>query len=125
MIVTTFYSSCSTCVPVVAYRLVNCDTEQVQFYTTTDLSAYVGQTIEIDCGCYLVEQIDMVPPTDTPIVVDFVFDSCPACKATYYKLVDCFDLTNILYTTSNLSAYVDQVIKIENCGQKLSVSRNP
>jgi hypothetical protein len=57
----------------------------------------------------------MVPPTDTPIVIDFVFDSCPACKATYYKLVDCFDLTNILYTTSNLSAYVDQVIKIENC----------
>ena len=115
VIVAQFYDDCPSCIPPVAYRLINCDTEQVQFYTTTDLSAYVGQTIEIDCGCYLVEQIDVIPPTDTPIVVDFVFDSCPACKATYYKLVDCFDPTNILYTTSNLSTYIDQVIKIENC----------
>ena len=115
VIVTTFYSSCSTCVPVVAYRLVNCDTEQVQFYTTTDLSAYVGQTIEIDCGCYLVEQINIIPPTNTPIVVDFIFENCTACKKTYYKLVDCFDQTNILYTTTNLSTHVGEVIKIENC----------
>jgi hypothetical protein len=115
VIVTTFYSSCSTCVPVVAYRLVNCDTEQVQFYTTTDLSAYVGKTVEIDCGCYQVEQIDVVPPTDTPVVVDFVFEDCVACKTIYYQLTDCFDQTNILYTSTNLNLYLDKVIKIENC----------
>jgi hypothetical protein len=115
VIVTQFYSSCETCIPVIAYKLIDCDTDQVHFYTTTDLSQYIGQTIEIDCGCYLVEQIKIAPPTDTPVVVDFIFENCTACKKTYYKLVDCFDQTNILYTTTNLSTHVGEVIKIENC----------
>lgn len=116
VIVTQFYDDCPSCIPVIAYKLIDCDTDQVHFYTTTDLSQYVGQTIEIDCGCYLVEQINVAPPTDTPVVIDFVFEDCEACKKTYYKLVDCFDpLTNILYTTTDLSLYLGEVIKIENC----------
>jgi len=115
VIVAEFYDDCPSCIIPIAYRLINCETQEVQFYTTTDLSAYVGKSIEIDCGCYFVEQINIVPPTDTPVVVDFVFEDCVACKKTYYKLVDCFDGTNILYTTTDLSLYVDEVIKIKNC----------
>ena len=115
VIVTQFYNDCPSCIPVIAYKLIDCDTNQVHFYTTTDLSQYVDQTIEIDCGCYLVKQINVAPPTDTPVIVDFVFKDCIACKKTYYKLVDCFNQTNILYTTTNLSLYLGGVIKIENC----------
>ena len=115
VIVTQFFDDCPSCIPPVSYKLTNCDTKQVQFYTTTDLSLYVGKTVEIDCGCYLVEQINIVPPTDTPIVVDFIFDDCDACKAVYYRLQDCFNPANIIYTRTDLSLYVDEVIKIKNC----------
>jgi hypothetical protein len=115
VIVVQFFDSCQECIPPVAYRLVNCDTKQVQFYTTTDLSLYVGKTVEIECGCYLVEQIDMIPPTDTPVVVDYVFDDCIACKKVYYRLEDCFNQTNIIYTTTDLNIYLGQVIKIKGC----------
>lgn len=115
VIVTQFFDDCPSCIPPVSYKLTNCDTKQVQFYTTTDLSLYIGKTVEIDCGCYLVEQINIVPPTDTPIVVDFIFDDCDACKAVYYKLQDCFNPLNIIYTRTDLSLYVDEVIKIKNC----------
>jgi len=115
VIVTQFFDDCPSCIPPVSYKLTNCATKQVQFYTTTDLSLYVGKTVEIDCGCYLVEQINIVPPTDTLIVVDFVFDNCDACEAVYYKLQDCFNPLNIIYTRTDLSLYVDEVIKIKNC----------
>jgi hypothetical protein len=115
VIVAQFYDDCPSCIPPVAYKLINCTTQQVQFYTTTDLSLYVGKTVEIDCGCYLVEQINIVPPTDTPIVVDFIFDDCDACEAVYYRLQDCFNPLNIIYTRTDLSLYVNEVIKIKNC----------
>lgn len=115
VIVVQFYDTCQECIPPVAYRLVNCNTNQVQFYTTTDLSLYVGQSIEIDCGCYLVEEINIIPPTDTPVVVDYVFDDCVACKKVYYKLQDCFDQQNIIYTTTDLNLYLGEVIKIKGC----------
>lgn len=115
VIVAQFYDDCPSCIPPVAYKLINCETKQVQFYTTTDLSAYVGKTVEIDCGCYLVEQINIIPPTDTPVVVEYVFDDCPACKTVYYRLQDCFDQTNIIYTKSDLSLYLNQIIKIKGC----------
>ena len=115
VIVTQFFDDCPSCIPPVSYKLTNCATKQVQFYTTTDLSLYVGKTVEIDCGCYLVEQINIVPPTDTPIVVDFIFDDCDACQSVYYKLQDCFNPLNIIYTRTDLSLYVDEVIKIKNC----------
>jgi len=115
VIVVQFFDSCQECIPPVAYRLINCDTKQVQFYTTTDLSLYVGKTVEIECGCYLVEQIDMIPPTDTPVVVDYVFDDCIACKKVYYRLEDCFNQENVIYTTTDLNIYLGQVIKIKGC----------
>lgn len=115
VIVTQFFDDCPSCIPPVSYKLTNCATKQVQFYTTTDLSLYVGKTVEIDCGCYLVEQINIVPPTDTPIVVDFIFDDCDACQSVYYKLQDCFNPLNIIYTRTDLSLYVEDVIKIKNC----------
>jgi len=115
VIVAQFYDDCLSCIPPVAYKLINCTTQQVQFYTTTDLSSYVGKSVEIDCGCYFVEQINIIPPTDTPVVVEFVFDDCIACKKVYYRLQDCFDQTNVIYTTTNLSLYLNQVIKIKGC----------
>jgi hypothetical protein len=115
VIVAQFYDDCPSCIPPVAYKLINCETQQVQFYTTTDLSAYVGKSVEIDCGCYFVEQINIIPPTDTPIVVEFVFDDCIACKKVYYRLQDCFDQTNVIYTTTDLSLYLNEVIKIKGC----------
>jgi hypothetical protein len=57
----------------------------------------------------------MIPPTDTPVVVDYVFDDCIACKKVYYRLEDCFNQENVIYTTTDLNIYLGQVIKIKGC----------
>ena len=113
--VLTTFDDCPSCIGPIAYKLTSCDNSSDIIYTTTDLSAYVDEAVEIDCGCYLVELITYNPPTDVAVTVDYTFEDCPSCKAIYYQLTDCTDGTNIVYTTVDLSAYVNHVIKIQSC----------
>ena len=113
--VLTAFDDCITCTGVIAYRLQKCDDPTNVLYTTTDLSQHVDKSIEIDCGCYLVELINFAPPVDTPITVLYSFDSCVKCQTRYYKLTDCLDDSIIIYTSTNLSAYINSIIKIESC----------
>lgn len=125
--VLTTFTSCTDCIGVIAYRLQNCDNPADIIYTTTDLSQHVDRTVEIDCGCYLVELITYNPPTDTAVTVLYSFENCIKCKTKYYQLVDCADETNIIYTDVSLAEYVNKIIKIANCDNCWTVSetRNP
>lgn len=109
------FSSCQTCEPIIAYKLQNCEKIYEVQYTTQDLSAYVNQVIETDCGCFTVQQINYVPPSETLIVIDNSFKTCNECLSTYYLLTDCAGEVDDIVTKTNLQAYLGQVIKIENC----------
>jgi hypothetical protein len=109
------FSSCETCEPIVAYKLQNCEKIYDVQYTTQDLSEYLGSVIETDCGCFTIQQINYVPPSETLVVIDNTFKRCNDCLSTFYLLTDCAGEVGDIVTTTNLSDYVGQVIKIENC----------
>jgi len=112
------FDDCPTCVGPTSYKLTNCDNNFDIIYTTNDLSAYVDKVVELEnCGCYLVKQLSIVPPTDQDVTVLFDFTTCEECTSTYYKLTEC-DTGELIYTTDDLSAYLDSVIKIESCPDK-------
>ena len=116
------YDSCTACEPTIAYKLQNCEKIYEVQYTLQDLSAYVGQVIEDDCGCWTVEEINYVPPSVTLITVDNSFKTCNACLSKYYRLTDCLGEAADIVTATDLSTYLGQTIKIENCDTCWEVS---
>ena len=114
--VLTSYVDCVDCLPIIAYKLINCTNPAQVQYTYQDLSAYVGHGVELDCGqCWVVEQIDYAPPSVQVITIAFDFENCVACGRTYYKLEDCAGIEPDAYTYTDLSEYVDLVIKLKDC----------
>ena len=108
---------CDTCKTVVAYKLTSCTGIYDIQYTYQDLSAYVGQTLLTDCGCFIVELINFVPPSTQVIVIITSFVNCFECERPYYSLTDCNDRTNVIYTYTDLSLYVGLTVKLNNCDE--------
>jgi hypothetical protein len=99
------FEDCPSCVPIIAYKFTNCNNQTLVQYSTEDYSAYVGKTVELECGdCWFVSQIDYIPPSTQTITILYTFDSCIACNRTYYKLTDCLDPNNVTYTYTDLSS---------------------
>ena len=122
------YDGCSECLGTPKYKLTNCDSLTTIVYTTSDLSAYVGEVIiRLDCpGCWIVEEVDLIP-SDVPITVDTSYIGCAECARTYYLLEDCTGFLPDAITYTDLSAYVGSVIKLEYCPEtcwEVSISRN-
>ena len=118
VVVLQAFDDCATCNPSPNYILTNCDDLDTIIYTSSDLSAYVGQVINIetDCpGCWIVQEINGPIPSDVPVDVQDAFDDCEACKRTYYVLSDCTDTEADIITSTDLSAYVGSVIILEWC----------
>ena len=117
------FDDCPSCLPIIAYKFTNCNNQTLVQYSTEDYSAYVGKTVELECGnCWFVSQIDYTPPSTQTITILYTFDSCLTCNRTYYKLVDCLDPNvNIVYTYTDLSQYLGQTIKIKGCDSCFTV----
>lgn len=118
VVVLQVYDDCASCNPDPNYILTNCDDQNTIIYTSNDLSAYVGQVVELDpdCpGCWIVGEVNGPIPSDVPVVVDAAFEDCEACKTTYYQLTDCTDTENPIITSTDLSAYVGSIIILEWC----------
>jgi hypothetical protein len=113
--ITIVHNSCAECIGVIAYKLTNCQNVLDIKYTYDDLSEYVGQTLRTDCGCYTVELIDFEPTSTSPIVIISSFNNCTECLRQYYQLTDCNRVEPTIYTFTDLSAYVGQVINIKGC----------
>jgi hypothetical protein len=114
------YIDCETCIGYTSYKLTSCEGNDV-IYTLDDLSLYLNDTIKIDCGCYTIEELNILPPNVQTVTVDYVFKSCTECLRTYWKLKDCANLVPDIYTYSDLSLYDGEVIKIEGCDTCWSV----
>lgn len=115
VIVLEVFDSCQDCLPIIAYKLTNCQNASDIKYTYEDLSEYVNQTIKSDCGCYSGELINYAPPSVTTIPILNTFTTCIECLRVYYKLTDCNDIEDPVYTYTDLSDYLNKIIKIQNC----------
>ena len=122
------FDGCPECKGTPKYKLTNCDDPLTVVYTTTDLSAYVGEVIiRLDCpGCWIVEEVDLIP-SDVAITVDTSYIGCIECARTYYLLEDCTGYLPDAITYTDLSAYVGSIIKLEYCPEtcwKVSPTRD-
>jgi hypothetical protein len=110
------YEDCITCKNPSKYKLTNCDNSNLIVYTSSDLSAYVGQVIiREDCpGCWYVEEIENIP-SDTIVTVTIAYIDCIECAREYYELTDCTGFKDPIITYTDLSQYLGSVIKIKYC----------
>jgi hypothetical protein len=111
-----FYEDCPTCKNPSKYKLTNCDDSDTIVYTSSDLSAFVGQVIlRGECpGCWLVTTIDAIP-SDTIVTVSAAYLNCTECAREYYLLTDCTGYKDPIITYTDLSQYLGSVIKIKYC----------
>ena len=116
VIVLQAYEDCPTCKNPSKYKLTNCDDSNTIVYTSSDLSAYVGQVIlRGECpGCWLVSTIDNIP-SDTIVTVTAAYLDCTECAKEYYELTDCTGYKDPIITYTDLSQYLGSVIKIKYC----------
>ena len=111
------YQTCLECNYPQAYKITECTTGNV-IYTTSDLSAYVdsGATINIDCGgCWYIEAIEGIPPSNQPVTVIDSFVDCVVCNSQFYQLTDCLNNEAPIITIADLSEYVGKVIQLQFC----------
>ena len=116
VIVVQEYNSCPECLPIIAYKLTGCENANDILYTYDDLSDYVDEYVKFDCGCYLVELINYQPPSVTSVVIVTSFNSCLECLRQHYILTDCNQVKDPVYTYTDLSAYLGEIITIKECG---------
>ena len=103
------------------YQLVDCDAIQDPIVTnklSLGLYAILGQIVKIDGypdTCWIVNSTaDCECAIDVTIVQ--AYDDCPTCKnPSKYKLTNCDDPNTIVYTSSDLSPFVGQVILRGDC----------
>lgn len=118
VVVLQAYADCSACNPDPNYILTNCDDSSTIIYTSSDLSAYVGQVVNLDpdCpGCWIVNEINGPIPSDVPLTITDSFDDCDACKTIFYKLEDCLGIESDIVTSTDLSLLVGYIITLEWC----------
>jgi len=101
------------------YKLTSCTAgDTTVIYTNSNLAAYVGISVEISLylpgqKCFTVELSDPPCNCTSPIGVTVTLPDC-ICNTPYtcYKLVDCTDINNFFYTTTNLNAYVGTSVSV-------------
>lgn len=110
------YDDCPTCLNPSNYKLINCDDPNTIIYTSSDLSAYVGQVVIIgDCpGCWFIEEIENIP-SDVAVTITESYLNCTECAKEYYELTDCTGFKDPIITYTDLSQYLGSVIKIKYC----------
>ena len=109
------HATCADCVPAFYYRLQSCgNSEPIILYTSQDLSAYVGQTISLNdyIGCYNVTIYQGQVPNPVTISFKNNYPDCIQCESPRYVLYDCDEIRGAIYTTTDLSAYLNNVIKL-------------
>jgi hypothetical protein len=104
--------------PSTCYELKDCNDLLEPIYSTAQsLSPFatLGQVIQIEGydNCWIVNDIVDCDCAINVVVLQ-AYDSCIECNPNpNYKLVNCDDVDTIVYTSSDLSDYVGQVIQRE------------
>ena len=103
--------------PAPCYELTDCAGLLDPIYTTAQsLGQYavLGQVVQIENydNCWEVTSV-VVCDCAINVVVLQAFDDCASCNPDpNYTLTNCNDLSTIIYTSDDLSLYVDQVVEL-------------
>jgi hypothetical protein len=103
--------------PIPCYELVDCAGIEDPIYTTAQSLlpyATLGEVVIIEgyTNCWTVNDV-VECDCAIDVVVTQVYADCPTCTAgPNYILTNCDDLGTIIYTSDDLSAYVDQVVEL-------------
>ena len=127
------WASCTSCLndnstENCCYKMTHCVSGAVQYSTDSLLDSYVGSVIRLSGGiCYEVERsfVCNSPVSIVPHASPGPYADCAACSVpsiTYYKLINCNDASDIVYTENgsgaNSTALIDtyyaanQVLKL-------------
>ncbi len=122
--VTGNFDDCITCLPR-CFVLSDCAGIQPAIVTTTNLAAQIGNVVTLQGlpGCWIVANSLTCENAIAVIVVNIYsagtgVPPCDLCNPPCFQLTDCENPANIIVTTTNLSAYLGQVIQLEGCGPK-------
>ena len=106
---------CVDCQRCKGYKLTNCEDPTFIKYTTNDLSEHIGKTVEFEnCpGCWSVECMEVLPPNDQNLIVDYSFENCTECLSTFWKLTPCIGDRDPIFTDNDLTTYVGFVLTLD------------
>lgn len=118
-----FYGDCVNGKCPVSYLLRDCTNPDNTFCTNSDLNAFADNDISVVLNgeqyagkCWTVETAtECINPV--VVTVQFHYVNCPTCLnqfATNYELVNCTDESEVIYTSTDLSEYAGQVLKLED-----------
>lgn len=99
--------------------LVNCQDPSQTLSTKTDLTAYLGQVVNVQLfdGCWTVTESTLPCEEFQELTVTDSFEDCEECipvDEVCYTLTNCEDEEEILKVKGPLGGYVGQVVQLEN-----------
>lgn len=120
------YSSCQTCLPIVAYTLTNCENPLMIKYSEEDLSQYVDKIVSLDCGdCWTVQEINYKPPQTQQFVIENAYESCEQCSRAYWILYDCNGQLAPITTFTDMTEYGTNILKLAGYPSCWSIQTSP
>ena len=111
------WTDCEECRKCKGYKLTNCEDSNYIKYTTNDLSEYIDQAVEFEncAGCWFVECLEIAPPSDQNLIVQYSFKNCKTCLSTFWKLTPCpGQIHDVIYTDTDLVAYEGFIVTLDN-----------
>jgi len=107
--------------PTECYELTNCDTSEIIYSTLQSLSQYVDTNTVVQIagydGCWSVAESEEICDCTVNVIVTQEYESCGECLPIIaYKLTSCENANDIKYTYQDLSLFVGEYVKIEDCG---------
>lgn len=112
--------------PCFTFKITFCDGVNLDpIITNTDLTQYLGAVYIICytdgedeiCGCGSVSRADTeVAPDFTGTFSTIFYDCCEKCTQVCYLLEDCQGAVDPIITCTDLSNYVNNIVKLSNCG---------
>ena len=122
-----------------AWEITFCDSTGLDpIITSTDLDQYIGA---VDTAVFIITYTDgedtisacgsvtktlsQVAPAFTGTFSTVFYDCCEKCTQVCYLLEDCQGAVDPIITCTDLSNYVNQIVKLSNCGDicwKVSIS---
>jgi hypothetical protein len=93
------------------FELNDCAGVAATIFTDTDLTAHVGEVIQIGITCYTVAEYAGTLPEDIESVSGAFYETCEACDIPVYKLTPCVS-GSAIYTEDDFSEYVGRTVYI-------------
>jgi hypothetical protein len=102
------------------YQIVNCQDPLQVICVSNDLSSEFASDLSIQVSaypeiCWYIEELETPCLSPVTLVVTQTFQNCAVCEEnlkTYYKLINCIDPLVVVYTETDISAFIGSVVAV-------------